>query len=285
MVRQLINLFKIRIGVIMTITAVVAMVVTPGASVPAWQVAVLALTILMASSSAGAFNQYYERDYDGLMARTKDRPFVTGEFSSSNPIWLSIILLLLVVSIAAAAYTLNGVAALFIFLGAFFYAIVYTVWLKRRTWINIIIGGASGSFAVLAGAAVVDPNLGPVPILLAMVLFLWTPPHFWSLAIAKHKDYAAAGVPMLPVVKGDKAAAKAVLWNTILLVSVSVLPFFYGLGWLYLAGALLGGGYFVYRSILLVRDTTPRMAMRNFFASLVQLVSLLFFAVFDVVAL
>ncbi len=285
MVRQLINLFKIRIGVIMTITAVVAMVVTPGASVPAWQVAVLALTILMASSSAGAFNQYYERDYDGLMARTKDRPFVTGEFSSSNPIWLSIILLLLVVSIVAAAYTLNGVAALFIFMGAFFYAIVYTVWLKRRTWINIIIGGASGSFAVLAGAAVVDPNLGPVPILLAMVLFLWTPPHFWSLAIAKHKDYAAAGVPMLPVVKGDRAAAKAVLWNTLLLVSVSVLPFFYGLGWLYLVGALLGGGYFIYRSILLVRDTTPRMAMRNFFASLVQLVSLLFFAVFDVVVL
>jgi len=285
MVGQLINLFKIRIGVIMTITAVVAMVVTPGDAVPVWQVAVLALTILMASSSAGAFNQYYERDYDRLMERTRNRPFVTGEFSSSNPIWLSTILLLLVAGIGAAAYTLNGLAALFIFLGAFFYAIVYTVWLKRRTWINIIIGGASGSFAVLAGAAVVDPNLGPIPIILAMVLFLWTPPHFWSLAIAKHKDYAAAGIPMLPVVKGDKAAAKAVLWNAILLVSVSVLPFFYGLSWLYLAGALLGGGYFIYRSILLVADTTPKMAMRNFFASLVQLVSLLFFAVLDVAIL
>ncbi len=285
MIGQLINLFKIRIGVVMTITAVVAMVVTPGDAVPAWQVAVLALTILMASSSAGAFNQYYERDYDRLMERTRNRPFVTGEFSSSNPVWLSTILLLLVVGIAAAAYTLNGIAALFIFLGAFFYAIVYTVWLKRRTWINIIIGGASGSFAVLAGAAVVDPNLGPIPIILAMVLFLWTPPHFWSLAIAKHKDYEAAGVPMLPVVKGDRAAAKAILWNAILLASVSVLPFFYGLGWLYLAGALLGGGYFVYRSILLVQNTTPKMAMRNFFASLVQLVSLLFFAVLDVVAI
>ncbi len=285
MVGQLINLFKIRIGVIMTITAVVAILVTPGDSVPAWQVAILALTILMASSSAGAFNQYYERDYDKLMERTKNRPFVTGEFSSSNPVWLFTILSLLVVSIAAAAYALNGVAALFIFLGAFFYAIVYTVWLKRRTWINIIIGGASGSFAVLAGAAVVNPDIGPIPLILAVVLFLWTPPHFWSLAIAKHKDYAAAGVPMLPVVKGDKAAAKAVLWNALLLAGVSVLPFFYGLGWLYLAGALLGGGYFVYRSILLVQDTSPKMAMRNFFASLVQLVSLLFFAVLDVVAL
>lgn len=285
MVGQLINLFKIRIGVIMTITAVVAILVTPGDSVPAWQVAILALTILMASSSAGAFNQYYERDYDKLMERTKNRPFVTGEFSSSNPVWLFTILSLLVVSIAAAAYALNGVAALFIFLGAFFYAIVYTVWLKRRTWINIIIGGASGSFAVLAGAAVVNPDIGPIPLILAVVLFLWTPPHFWSLAIAKHKDYAAAGVPMLPVVKGDKAAAKAVLWNALLLAGVSVLPFFYGLGWLYLVGALLGGGYFVYRSILLVQDTSPKMAMRNFFASLVQLVSLLFFAVLDVVAL
>ncbi len=285
MVGQLINLFKIRIGVIMTITAVVAILVTPGDSVPAWQVAILALTILMASSSAGAFNQYYERDYDKLMERTKNRPFVTGEFSSSNPVWLFTILSLLVVSIAAAAYALNGVAALFIFLGAFFYAIVYTVWLKRRTWINIIIGGASGSFAVLAGAAVVNPDIGPIPLILAVVLFLWTPPHFWSLAIAKHKDYAAAGVPMLPVVKGDKTAAKAVLWNALLLAGVSVLPFFYGLGWLYLAGALLGGGYFVYRSVLLVQDTSPKMAMRNFFASLVQLVSLLFFAVLDVVAL
>jgi len=285
MVGQLINLFKIRIGVIMMITAVVAMIVTPGDAVPAWQVAVLALTVLMASGSAGAFNQYYERDYDGLMERTKNRPFVTGEFSSSNPIWLSIIFLLLVASIGAAAYALNGMAAMFIFLGAFFYAIVYTVWLKRRTWVNIIIGGASGSFAVLAGAAVVDPNLGPIPILLAMVLFLWTPPHFWSLAIAKHKDYKAAGVPMLPVVKGDKAAAKAVLWNAILLVGVSVLPFFYGLSWLYLVGALLGGGYFIYRSILLVGNVTANMAMRNFFASLVQLVSLLLFAVLDVVLL
>ena len=95
MVKQLVNIFKIRIGVIMTITAIVAMAVTPGEAVPVWQVAVLALTILMASSSAGAFNQYYERDYDKLMERTKTRPFVTGEFSSSNPIWMFTILMLL----------------------------------------------------------------------------------------------------------------------------------------------------------------------------------------------
>ena len=282
MVKQLTNLFKLRIGIIMTITAVVALVVTPGQAVPLWQIAVLALTVLMASSSAGAFNQYYERDVDHLMERTKTRPFVTGEFSSENPIWLISINMLLIAGVALAAYTLNGLAALFIFLGAFFYAIVYTVWLKRRSWLNIVIGGASGSFAVLAGAAVVDPGLGPIPILLAMVLFLWTPPHFWSLAIAKHKDYAAAGVPMLPVVKGDKVAAKAVLWNAILLVSVSVLPFFFGLGWLYLIGAISGGGYFIYRAAQLAANPTPKTAITSFLASLVQLIVLLIFAVLDV---
>jgi len=282
MINHLINLFKLRIGVIMAITALVALIITPGQSVNVWQAALLAVTVLIASGSAGAFNQYYERDYDKLMKRTANRPFVTGRFSSDNPVWLFIIFGMLIVSVGASGFLLNGLSALFIFLGAFFYAIVYTVWLKRRSWTNIIIGGASGSFAVLAGAAVVDPSLGPVPLIFAMVLFLWTPPHFWSLAIAQHKDYEAAGVPMLPVVKGDKAAARAVMWNTMLLVSVSVLPFFYGLGFLYLLGALSGGAYFIYRSVLLAREPSAKMAMKSFFASLIQLVLLLVFAVLDV---
>ncbi len=281
MINQLINLFKLRIGVIMAITALVALIITPGQSVGVMQAALLAVTVLIASGSAGAFNQYYERDYDKLMKRTANRPFVTGQFSSENPVWLITILGMLVVGVGAAGLLLNGLSALFIFLGAFFYAIVYTVWLKRRSWTNIIIGGASGSFAVLAGAAVVDPNLGAIPLIFAMVLFLWTPPHFWSLAIAQHKDYKAAGVPMLPVVKGDAVAAKAVMWNTFLLVTVSVIPFFYGLGWLYLVGAVSGGSYFIYRSILLAKEPTKKKAMKSFFASLIQLVLLLTFAVLD----
>ena len=155
------------------------------------------------------------------------------------------------------------------------------MWLKRRTSMNIVIGGASGSFAVLAGAAVVDPGLGPVPVILAIVLFLWTPPHFWSLAIAKHQDYEAVGVPMLPVMVGNATAARAVLANTVLLAAMSVLPFFYGLGWFYLFGAVAGGGYFVYRSLLLVQDPSAGNGMRAFFASLVQLLLLLVFAVLD----
>jgi protoheme IX farnesyltransferase len=280
MVKQLSNLFKLRIGVIMSLTAVVALIVTPGQPIQIWEAAVLAIAVLIAAGSAGAFNQYYERDLDARMTRTRNRPFVTGEFRH-NRSWLMLISGLLLVSVGGAGFALNGLAALYIFLGAFFYAIVYTVWLKRRTWINIVIGGASGSFAVLAGGAVVDPGLGPVPIILAIVLFLWTPSHFWSLAIAQHKDYAAAGVPMLPVVVGDKAAAKAVLANTFLLVSVSLLPFFFGLGWIYLLGALIGGGYFLYRNIQLVQDPSPGVAMSSFFASLAQLGILLVFAVLD----
>ncbi|HEC16164.1 MAG TPA: protoheme IX farnesyltransferase [Sedimenticola sp.] len=282
MVKQIVNLFKLRIGVIMSATAVVALAITPGRPVQGWEVIVLALAVLIAAASAGAFNQYYEVDLDQRMGRTKRRPFVTGEFQHSRT-WLLLISVLLLIGVAGAGFALNGMAALHIFLGAFFYAVVYTVLLKRRTWLNIVIGGAAGSFAVLAGAAVVDPvGLTPIPALLAIVLFLWTPSHFWSLAIAQHKDYAAAGVPMLPVVVGDPVAARAVLGNTLALVTVSILPFFFGMGWIYLLGAVAGGGYFLYRNLQLVKNPSPKVAMKSFFASLIQLGVLLTCAVLDV---
>jgi protoheme IX farnesyltransferase len=193
-----------------------------------------------------------------------------------------IILLLLIAGVGSSALVLNEVVAFYIFLGAFFYAVIYTVWLKRRSWTNIIIGGASGSFAVLAGAAAVDPSLSPVPILLALVLFLWTPSHFWSLAIAKHKDYAQTGVPMLPVIIGNQRCAVVVMVNTLMLVGISILPFFFGMNWIYLAAALTGGGYFIYHNYLMMLNPAPRVAMKSFFASLVQLVLLLIGAVLDV---
>ncbi len=276
MFRQYIDVFKLRIGLVITFAALGGMAITPGASLPVWKILVLALTVLMGSAAAGAFNQYSERDMDAKMPRTRNRPFVTGYFQHGLK-WLAIIGLLLLVAVASAAYVLNAMAALNIFLGAFTYAIVYTVWLKRRTWLNIVFGGLAGSFAVLAGAAAVDPSFGPLPGLLALVLFLWTPPHFWSLAIALRDQYAAAGVPMLPVVKGDHKAAQIILGHTILLVFVSLMPMYYGLSWIYLAGALSGGGYFLIKSVQLVQNPTRKTAMSNFFASLVQ-ISLLMFA-------
>ena len=280
MFAQISNLLKLRIGAIMMLTALVAMVITPGREPSLFEMAVLCFAVLISAGAAGAFNQYYEVDLDRKVARTCTRPFVTGYFRKS-PAWLGIIGALLVIGVVPAALILNTPTAIYIFLGAFFYAVVYTVWLKRRSWTNIVIGGAAGSFAVLAGAAAVDPDLGPVPIQLALVLFFWTPSHFWSLAIAKHRDYAKTGVPMLPVIIGNHRCAEVVMLNTLMLVGISILPFFYGLSWIYLAGAVGGGGYFIYHNYRMIRDPAPRVAMKSFFASLLQLVLLLIGAVLD----
>ena len=136
---------------------------------------------------------------------------------------------------------------------------------------QIVIGGLAGSFAVLAGGAAVDPMLGPLPLLLALVLFLWTPPHFWSLAIANQADYAAADVPMLPVVVGTRRAARVVFVSTIALVVASLLPGLFGAGPVYLMGALAGGAYFVHKAWVLARRPSRKTAMASFSASLLQL--------------
>lgn len=278
---QLANVFKLRIGFTITFTALAGLAVTPGPSLEMWQILALALAVLLSSASAGGYNQYVERDLDARMARTANRPFVTGALRH-GPYFLVIIAAMLVASVLLAAFSLNAMTALYVFLGAFFYAVVYTTWLKRRTWLNIVLGGLAGSFAVLAGAAAVDPGLSAVPILLAVVLFLWTPSHFWSLAIVLHKDYETAGVPMLPVVVGDLRAAQAIFVNTLLLVAVSLVPFWYGMGWLYLLGAVTGGMFFLYKNIELLREPTPDRAKENFHASLVQLTILLTAAMLDV---
>ena len=278
--REVLGVFKLRIGVMIMITALVGLAVTPGPALSLAQWVVLALSVFVSSASAGAFNQYVEYDTDRLMARTRSRAFVTGALPHT-PAWLLLIGVLLAGSVAAAWLALNAAAALFVFLGAFFYAVVYTVWLKRRTWLNIVVGGLAGSFAVLAGAAAVDPGLGALPLLLALVLFLWTPPHFWSLAIANHADYVAAGVPMLPVVVGQERAARIVLLSTVVLVAVSILPVFFGAGAVYLIGALSGGLYFVRKAWILARSPNRGTAMGSFFASLVQLSLLLAAASID----
>ena len=274
MARDVISLFKLRIGVLIMITALVGMAVTPGPAPSFVQALVLALSVLLASASAGAFNQYVEYESDRLMKRTSQRAFVTGALPH-HPAWLVLMAVLLAVAVASAWLVLNAVAALHVFLGAFFYGVVYTLWLKRRTAMNIVIGGLAGSFAVLAGAAAVDPDLGPLPWLLALVLFLWTPPHFWSLAIASQADYAAAGIPMLPVVAGTQRAARVVYANTVLLAAVSLLPVLFGAGWVYLIAAAAGGLHFVRKARALALAPSRKTAMASFFASMVQLSILL----------
>jgi len=158
---------------------------------------------------------------------------------------------------------------------------VYTVWLKRRTWLNIVVGGLAGSFAVLAGSAAAGATLAPVPLILATVLFLWTPPHFWALAFACKDDYAAAGVPMLPVVVSDRTSTLTILAHTVALVGLSIVPLWYGMGWLYGIGAVTGGAFFIVACVRLVADPGRATAWRAFAASIVQLGLLLTSAILD----
>ena len=278
--RAIMGVFKLRIGVVITFTALAGLSVSTGPSLTLVQLITLTLAVLVSSASAGAFNQYYEHDTDPLMSRTRNRPFATGEVRH-GPVWLVVIFGLMAISVAAAWLALNAWTALFTFLGAFFYAIVYTVWLKRRTWLNIVFGGLAGSWAVLAGATASDPQVGAVPLSLAFVLFLWTPPHFWSLAIAYRDDYAAAGVPMLPVVVGDHRAAKAIFGSTLLLVAATLLPLAFGLGAIYFAGAATGGFLFIQKAWRLVQNTNRETAMTCFHASLAQLTLVLTAAIID----
>ncbi|MCL4721506.1 MAG: heme o synthase, partial [Gammaproteobacteria bacterium] len=260
--------------------AIAGLAVSPGEGLAAWQVLVLGMATLLSSASAGAFNQLWEKDLDRVMHRTRGRAFATGQFQSTAA-WYAGIGLVLLASVAAAAVATNLSTAVYIFLGAFTYGVVYTVWLKRRTWLNIVIGGAAGSFAVLAGAAAVEAELAPAPLILAAVLFLWTPPHFWALAFACKKDYQAAGVPMLPVVVSDRVATGTILAHVVALVALSIVPFWYGMSWLYLVSAVAGGAYFCWTCLVLTQKPTIPQAWRVFAASIVQLGLLLTGAIFD----
>jgi protoheme IX farnesyltransferase len=278
--RNVLNLFKLRIGVAIALAAAAGLAVERGAAPSGASALVLVLAVLVASAAAGAFNQYVERDLDARMARTRGRPFVTGELKH-GPAWLWLIGAMIAAAVLAAALAANVPAAIHVFLGAFTYGVVYTVWLKRRTWWNIVVGGLAGSFAVLAGAAAVSPVPGPEAFALAVVLFLWTPPHFWSLAIACRADYAAAGVPMLPVVVGDARAARAILAGAVLLVAASLVPAAFGLGWIYLAAAAAGGAFFLRKCVALVRQPGRETARTAFLASLLQLSAVLTGAMLD----
>jgi protoheme IX farnesyltransferase len=279
-VRMTVSLLKLRIGIAIAASALAGIAAASGPALSGWQVLGLAASVLGASGAAGAFNHFYERDLDRLMRRTQGRPFASGAFSASA--WWPVGFLVLLGASLALGWAVGGtMAAAFVFLGAFTYGVLYTVWLKRRSAWNIVIGGLAGSFAVLAGAAAVDPVPQAVPVLLAVVLFLWTPPHFWSLAAAKGDDYRRSGVPMLPVVAPPYAWTLAVLSHTLALVVISLVPLWYGLGLFYGLGAASGGAFFLWKSVALYRAPSKQTAMSNFFASLIQLALLVLGVVLD----
>jgi protoheme IX farnesyltransferase len=272
-VNATVSLLKLRIGTAIAASALAGLAAAEGPAPTAGEAMALTLAVLGASGAAGAFNHYWERDGDRLMSRTHARPFASGQLKP-GAIWPVTFSMLLAASLMLAWAAGGTLSAVFVFLGAFTYGVVYTVWLKRRTAWNIVVGGLAGSFAVLAGAAAVDPSLGPVPLLLALVLFLWTPPHFWSLAAAKADDYAAAGFPMLPVVAAEGFWTAAVLAHAVALGLVSLAPLWFGMGVIYGVGAGVGGVWFAWTSWRLYARPGRHAAMRNFMASLYQLMLL-----------
>jgi protoheme IX farnesyltransferase len=281
-IRSYVQLMKLRIGLMVALMAVMGYVAVADKVNPV-QLAVLALAMLLGSASSSVFNHFYDRDIDLIMKRTRSRPLASGQMARpANILWFAAALL--VSGCGLAALYFNVIVALHLFLGIFFYAIIYTVWLKRRHWINIVIGGAAGSFAVLAGAAAVDPSRWLLPFLLSITLFLWTPSHFWSLAILLKDDYSAAHIPMLPVVKGDKATSHWIFGNSVLLVASSLLPvaFHTQLGWGYGVPALILGGHFLWTNWRMVRVQSHALARKNFLESMIYLVGLFVAVLVDV---
>jgi protoheme IX farnesyltransferase len=279
--RNIAVLFKLRIGVAIALSALAGVAVAPGQSPAAINVALLAFAVFVSAAGAGAFNQFVERDIDGLMRRTSNRPFINGTYHADGR-WLAAIVGLTMAAVLLAGYAANWLSALFVFLGAFVYAVVYTVWLKRRTWMNIVVGGLSGSLAVLAGAAMTGGELAALPVIFAVILFLWTPPHFWALSFARREEYRRAGVPMLTAVLPPKQAAWVIFAHAFLLVAASMLPGYFGLGPVYAVPALAGGLFFMLKCAALVRQPDERRAMSAFFASLAQLGAVLAGAIADV---
>jgi len=268
MIAAYVESLKLRVGTFIGMAAVLGYVGTAPSGASPSGLGLLFVVTVMAAGGAGALNHFLDRDLDALMPRTANRPLPSGRIGGWNVVAFGLGMVALALSVAL--WRLNRLVALHVFLGAFTYVVVYTIWLKRRSWLNVVIGGLAGSFAVMAGGALARPELCLPPVLFATVLFFWSPSHFWSLAIAYKSEYAGARIPMLPAVKGEAHAACSILFNTVGLLAASVLPFMLGLaGWTYvLVGVVPGGTNLLRRNFLLVNAPQDRkLAMANFHAS------------------
>jgi protoheme IX farnesyltransferase len=244
----------------------------------------IALTVVggyLSAGGAGAVNHWYDRDIDALMPRTANRPVPAGRVSPRAALVYGVVLAL--ASFVLLTATVNLLAASLAFSGFLGYVFVYTVWLKRRTPQNIVIGGAAGAVPPLVGWAAVTGGLGGMPLYLFAIVFFWTPPHFWALSLLMKKEYERVGVPMLPVVRGERETRKQILLYAVLLWAVTQLPFCAGgLGTIYLVSSLVLGGLFIGGAIVLYRRADRRSALRLYLFSLAYLALLFGAMVLDV---
>jgi len=268
-------LLKPRVMSLVVFTGLAGMIVAPGDVHPLPAFTAL-LCIAVGAGASGALNMAYDSDIDALMSRTAGRPIPMGRIAREDVLGFGYTLS--VASVAMMWLFVNVPAAVLLAFTIFFYVGVYTLWLKRRTPQNIVIGGLSGALPPAIGWAAVTGDLSLAPLVLVAIIFLWTPPHFWALALFRSGDYARAGVPMLPVVKGKRTTRWNIFAYTLTLVPAGIVPAFIGLGGpLYLACAACLGAWFVWQSVAVLRErdeAAEPAAKRLFGISLLYLFAL-----------
>ena len=245
-------LLKPRVMTLVVFTAIIGLLVAPMPIHPVLGIAAI-LCIAVAAGASGAINMWYDRDIDALMRRTARRPIPAGRIEPGAALGFG--LTLAVASVAVMGLATNWVAAGWLAFSIFFYVVIYTMWLKRRTPQNIVIGGAAGAFPPVIGWAAATGDVGLMPLIMFAIIFMWTPPHFWALSLWAHGDYARAKVPMLPVTHGARDTRRQVMIYTVALVPVTLAPWFVGFSGLVYAGvALLLGAVFLVQSWRVLRE-------------------------------
>lgn len=230
----------------------------------------------LAAGGASALNQYIDRDIDCLMSRTRNRPLPAGRMQPRTVLWYGVALSVL--SVVVFAFGVNVLSAALALSGNVFYVVIYTIWLKRTTPQNIVIGGIAGAIPPLVGWAAICDSISLPAVLLFVIVTLWTPPHFWSLSLITERDYSRAGIPMLPVVRGlDKTRLNIVVYTALLVAFTLALYATHVMGLFYLVSAITLGGYFLFRALVLMRRGTMKMARACFMYSNIYL-ALLFAA-------
>ena len=268
-VGDFLQLLKPRVMSLVVFSGFAGLMVAPGHLHPLLA-AVAMLCIAVGAGASGAINMWYDRDIDALMSRTCARPIPAGRIEPAEAAGFGVVLAIAAVGLMALA--VNLLAAGLLALTILFYVFVYTMWLKRRTPQNIVIGGAAGAFPPMIGWAAVTGHLALAPIVLFLVIFMWTPPHFWALALFRAGDYAKAGVPMLPVVAGARATKRQMLVYTAILFPLGLAPWALGIaGHLYGLVAAILGALFILAAIRVWFDATDRSAKRMFAFSILYL--------------
>ena len=268
---DLVALMKPRVMSLVVFTALVGLLVAPGRLDPLIGFVAL-LCITAGAGAAGALNMWYDADIDALMTRTAMRPIPRGRVSRAEALTFGLVLA--ACSIAVLGLAVNIAAAALLAFTIFFYVVVYTMWLKRRTPQNIVIGGAAGAFPPVIGWVAANGGIGVEPLILFLIIFLWTPPHFWALSLNRAGEYSRAGIPMLPVVAGTTATKRQILIYCVLLVPISILPWALGFaGAIYGATAGMSGATIILLAIQLYRSdgTEKRPAPRLFAFSILYL--------------